>query len=410
MPHSSASTLLILGIILIVGFFAGRIANYLRLPRISGYIMTGLLLSPSITGFFRLNDIENLFTFISEMALAIIAYSIGGSLQMSRIRVLGKEILWINLCEGVGAFLCSGLAVFTLGSLALPDGPEGQNMLLPLVLILGGISVATAPAATLAVIHEERAKGPLTTTLLGVVALDDALSIVIFTASLTIAGVLVGVQMSSGHALLYGFRQIGGALVGGLVLGFFLSFFLAPGKRPEINMLLSLGSIFLVSGLADLFGFSPLLAAMTMAFVVTNRVPHADDLFNELDIVEETLFCLFFALAAAHFDLAVLRTSITLGLVLLAGRFLGKLSGSYLGGKISQAPPQVSRYLGITLLPQAGLSLGLIFLARPILPVEFFDIVLNAMLASILLNEIISPPLVKWSLHKAGESMTGGEI
>ncbi|PLX50474.1 MAG: sodium:proton antiporter [Desulfobulbaceae bacterium] len=405
----TSNPLFILGLILILGFFAGQVANFLKLPRISGYIMTGLLLSPSMSGIFSMAEIEDLFNFTSEMALAIIAYSIGGSLQISRIGVLGKDILWINLCEGLGAFFCTCLAVYILGPLALPDGQDWSTFLVPLLLILGGISVATAPAATMAVIHEMRAKGPLTTTLLGVVALDDALSIIIFSAALTIAGMLAGVDLEQSTALLRGGWQVGGALLIGALQGFLLSFFLTPSKRPEIIILLSLGAIFLVAGLANRLAFSPLLAAMTMAFVVTNRVQHSDDLFNKLDLIEETIFCLFFALAAAHFDLSVLTTSLGLGLILLVGRFAGKLAGTYAGGKISQAPPQVYRYLGFTLMPQAGLSLGLIFLARPILPAALFDLALNAMLASILLNEIISPVLVKWSLVRAGESTTGGD-
>ncbi len=407
--EETTNPLFILGLILLLGFFAGQVAHFLKLPRISGYIMTGLLLSPSVSGIFSVAEIEELFNFTSEMALAIIAYSIGGSLQMSRIGVLGKDILWINLCQGLGAFLCTCLAVYTLGPLALPEGHAWSTFLVPLLLILGGISVATAPAATMAVIHEMRAKGPFTTTLLGVVALDDAMSIIIFSAALTIAGMVVGVHPGQGNAFLQGGWQVGGALLIGALQGFLLSFFLTPSKRPEIIILLSLGAVFLVAGLANRLDFSPLLAAMTMAFVVTNRVQHSDDIFNQLDLIEETIFCLFFALAAAHFDLTVLSTSLGLGLILLVGRFAGKLAGAYAGGKISQAPPQVYRYLGLTLMPQAGLSLGLIFLARPILPAALFDLALNAMLASILLNEIISPVLVKWSLVRVGESMTGGD-
>jgi len=123
-----------------------------------------------------------------------------------------------------------------------------------------------------------------------------------------------------------------------------------------------------------------------------------------MDIVEETIFCLFFTLAAAHFDTKVFVTSALLGIVLLVGRFIGKFGGTYIGGKISKASPQIYQNVGIALLPQAGLSLGLIFLAKPILPVEIFDVLLSAMLVSTILNEIISPPLVKWAITKAGEN------
>lgn len=302
----TSQPLSILGLILVVGYFAGRAANFLRLPRISGYIVTGLLFSPSISGLISFQQIDLLFNFTSEIALAFIAYSIGGSLKMSRVRGLGKEILWINLAEGSGAFICTCLAIYATASFLPPFISENHKTFISVILILGGISVATAPAATMAVLHELRAKGPLTTTLLGVVALDDALSIVIFTGAITIASQLLSGSVDS-SLLGQGFMTIAGA-------------------------------------------------------------------------------------------------SALLGIILLVGRFLGKLGGTLLGGRISRTPALIYIHLGPALLPQAGLSLGLIFLAKPILPVEIFDTILSALLVSIIINEFISPPLVKWAITKAGES------
>jgi Kef-type K+ transport system membrane component KefB len=404
MAHSFWHPLFTLGLILTAGYCGGKAANFFRLPQVTGYIIAGLALSPSISGILHPEQIDGLFGFTSDMALAVIAYSIGGSLQMSRIRDLGKEILWINLTEGTGAFICTYLAVYAAGHLLpLPPSISGE-MLTCVSLILGGIAVATAPAATLAVLHELQARGPFTTTLLGVVALDDALSIIIFTAALTLAAKISGSGTGNGSAFLQGLSVIIGALAIGLAGGFIFSIFFDKVRRPETNLLLTIAAIFLVAGLSATLSFSPLLANMMMGFTITNRVKHADDLFHQLDLIEETVFCLFFCLAAAHFDIHALKTSALLGLVLLVGRFLGKFAGTYIGGKISHAPPQIYRYLGLTLMPQAGLSLGLIFLAGPILPEEIFELLLSAMLASIIMNEIISPPLVKWAVTKVGES------
>ena len=394
--------LLILGFILVAGYFAGSAANFFHLPRISGYIVNGLVFSPSISGIISPHQIDNLFSFTSEIALAFIAYSIGGSLLLSRIRGLGKEILWINLAEGSGAFICACFAVYVSGPFLSPLISDNGNLFISVILILGGISVATAPAATMAVIHELRAKGPLTTTLLGVVALDDALSIIIFSGAITIASQLL-LSNADSSLIVQGIMTIAGAIAVGLAGGLIFRNFLDPSKRPETNLMLTLGAIFLVSGLSNSFGFSSLLANMVMGFVIINKVKHADDLFHQMDIIEETIFCLFFTLAAAHFDTKVFATSALLGIVLLAGRFIGKLGGTFIGGKISKASPQIYQNLGIALLPQAGVSLGLIFLAQPILPEEIFDVLLSAMLVSIILNEIISPPLVKWAITKAGE-------
>ncbi len=403
MVHSIFQPLFILGLILFAGYFAGRAANSFRLPRISGYVFSGLCFSPSISGVISFQQIDLLFSFTSEIALAFIAYSIGGSLLVSRIRVLGKEILWINLAQGVGGFVCTCTAVYAVVDFLPPIINENENTLISVILILGGISVATAPAATMAVIHELRAKGPLTTTLLGIVALDDALSIIIFSGVITIASALLLGSIDN-SAILDGVITIAGALSLGLIGGLVLSCCLNPAMRPETNFMLSIGAIFLVSGLSGNLGFPPLLANMVMGFVIINRIKQADDLFHQLDIIEEAIYCLFFTLAAAHFDTNLFATSSVLGIVLLLGRFIGKLGGTFLGGKISKASPQMYKNLGITLLPQAGLSLGLIFLAKPIFSAEVFDVLLSAMLLSIILNEIISPPLVKWAITRVGEN------
>jgi Kef-type K+ transport system membrane component KefB len=395
--------ILTLGLILVAGYFAGRAANFFRLPRISGYIVAGFAFSPSITGIIAPQQIDDLFGLTSEIALAFIAYCIGGSLLISRVRVLGKGILWITFTQGLGAFVCTCLAVYAVGDFLPSYISETGNTFISVVLILGGISVATAPAATMAVIHELRAKGSLTTTLLGVVALDDAFSIIVFSGAITIASQLIPGSVDN-SVILKGFITIAGAIAVGFIAGLIFSYFLDPSKRPETNLMLTLGAIFLVSGLSSNLGASPLLANMVMGFVIINKVTHADELFNQLEIIEETIFCLFFTLAAAHFDTRVFTTSALLGIVILIGRFIGKLSGTFVGGKISKTSPEIYKYLGVTLLPQAGLSLGLIFLAKPIFNTEIFDLLLNAMLVSIILNEIISPPLVKWAITKVGEN------
>ena len=305
-----------LGLILFTGYFAGRAANYFGLPRISGYIFSGLCFSPSISGIIAAQQIDILFTFTSEIALSFIAYSIGGSLLIYRIKVLKNEILWINLAQGFGAFVCTCIAVYIAGDFLSPSINENKSTFISVILILGSISVATAPAATMAVIHELRAKGPLTTTLLGVVALDDALSIIIFSAALTIASLLLSGSIENA-VILHGVTTIVGAISVGLVGGLIFSYFLNPSMRPETNLMLTLGAIFLVSGLSSHFGFSPILANMVMGFVIINRIKQADDLFHQLDIIEEVIYCLFFTLAAAHFDINVLATSFLLGIVLL---------------------------------------------------------------------------------------------
>ena len=398
--------LLPLGILLIAGYLVGQLANYVRAPRITGYLIAGIVLSPSFTNILERLQVEALLEFVSTLALAVIAFAIGGGLQLSTVRLLGKPILWISLWQAVGALLFASLAIFAAGYFfpALKAGGSGQFF--STVFIMGAISAATAPAAVLAVIHELRARGPLTTTLLGVVALDDALTIILFSSAVSVAGYILDLGAAN-VGLLHGFLEIGGALVLGAVGGVILPYIIAHRQRTEVNLVVMLGAVFLVAGVAIEAGFSPLLANMTMGFIVVNRKRDGDDLFHQLETIEESLYCLFFALAGAHFDISVFTTAALIGIALMVGRFTGKLSGTVVGAQISQAPPVVRKYLGITLLPKAGLSLGLVFLARPFLAAETYEVLLNAMLASVIINELIAPPMVKWALGRAGEIGAG---
>jgi Kef-type K+ transport system membrane component KefB len=405
MEHFQLHPLLSIGLLLLAGYAASLAANWFRLPRVTGYVVAGILLSPSLTGTLRVTEVEALLGFVSQMALAVIAFAIGGTLKMSQVKVLGKPILWITLTQGMGALGFGCLAAWVAGYFAEPLRVHGPETFLSIIVILGTISVATAPAATMAVVHELRARGPLTTTLLGIVALDDALTIILFSGAVGLAGALLGVGVSADLGLQRGLYEMAGALVIGAISGFIMSHVLARKRRVEVNLVAIVGAILLVSGFTLQFHFSPLMANMMMGFALVNYMRHADSVFHQLEIVEESLYCLFFVLAGAHFDLGVLGPSALLGLMLLLGRFVGKMSGAVVGGYLSRAPPQVRKYVGITLLPQAGLSLGLIFQTRSLLPETAYPVVLNALLASVILNEVISPPLVKWALVRAEEAV-----
>lgn len=398
--------LLPLGILLIAGYLVSQAANYFRLPRITGYLVAGIALSPSFTNILDRLQVEVLLDFVSTLALAVIAFSIGGSLQMSSVRLLAKPILWITLCQAVGAMFFASLTIYAAGYFfpALRAGGSGQFF--STVFIMGAISAATAPAAVLAVIHELLARGPLTTTLLGVVALDDALTIILFSGTVSVAGYILDLGPAN-MGLLHGFLEIAGALVLGAVVGVILPYIIAHRQRAEVNLVVMFGAVFLIAGVAIQAGFSPLLANMTMGFVMVNRKRGGDDLFHQLATFEEPLYCLFFALAGARFDISVFTTAAFIGIALMLGRFTGKLTGTIVGAQISHAPPVVRKYLGMTLLPKAGLSLGLVFLARPFLAAETYEVLLNAMLVSVIINELIAPPMVKWALSRADEIGTG---
>ncbi|MEN8258749.1 MAG: cation:proton antiporter [Thermodesulfobacteriota bacterium] len=406
MDHLPHHPLLPLGILLLAGSLAGFAANRLRMPRVTGYVVAGVVFSPSVSGIFAMGQIEMLLAIVANMALAVIAFAIGGSLQLANVRALGKPILWITLTQGLGAMVCAALALSAASFFYPPLLDHGPAAFFSTLLLMGAISAATAPAAVMAVVHELRARGPLTTTLLGVVALDDALTIMIFSGAVSVAGYLLQVG-DTDLGLLHGVWEIGGALAMGTLGGLALQYLIPSRQRLEVSMTVVLGAIFLESGTALQFGFSPLLANLCMGFVYVNRRKRSNGLFLQLETIEEPLYCLFFTLAGAHFDIALFNVAALLGITLMLGRFTGKLTGTIVGARISKAPPVIGKYLGITLLPKAGLSLALIFLVRPYLPADLYEVLLNGMLASVIINELVAPPLVKWALGRAGEIGSG---
>ena len=392
-----------IGLLLTAGYLAGMAANRVRAPRVTGYLIAGILFSPSLTPFFNTEQVAELFSFVTPLTLSVIAFIIGSNLQLANIKALGRSILVITVAQAAGALLIVAATFHLLPLLLSQLQGYGPDLIFSAGLVLGAISAATAPAAILAIIHELRARGPLTTTLLGVVAIDDALTVLFFSVALTVTASLLPEATPDAEHLLYVVWEIGGALAAGAGGGYLLSRFWNRAKRAEITLVITLGIIFLVAGLALQLHWSYILANMMMGFTLGNLKRVSNDKIHQLSALEEPLYCLFFALAGAHFDLTVLPGSLLLGTALLAGRFAGKLSGTLLGASLTQTPATVRRYLGFTLLPQAGLALGLIFLTRPYFPEPLYHIMLNGMLASIILNEISTPFIVKWALGRAGE-------
>lgn len=396
-----------LGLILICGYFGGRLAHWFKLPRVTGYIVAGILLSPSISGIIPKELIEEKFSIVTDIGLAIIAYSVGGSLSLAKVKQLGKSIFWINVTESLGAFIFTFILIAFLGSYILRlNVPQTSlwEVQLSLALIIGAVSAATAPAAILAIIHEYKAKGPLTTTLLGVVALDDGMAIILF----AFAGTVVGALTKVGGISIYKMATeptiiILGAILLGTIFGLSLTGLAFWIKGRESLLVIILGHILLCAGIADKLRLSPLLANMMVGFFVVNRAKHSHDLFLAVENIEETIFALFFTLAGAHFNITVIKIAGLMALIITLGRFSGKLIGTKLGAELSHAPVVIKKYLGFGLLPKAGVTVGLILMAKPLMQPQVSMIMINAVLGSIIINELIAPPMVKFALMKAGE-------
>ncbi len=383
-----------LGLLLLTGLALGYIASRYSLPRVAAYVIAGMIFSPDLLGRSGWVDIGDWAAPLTTTALGIIAYLIGGSITLKQLRRSGRVILGSAIGESLGAVLC----VFAAFWLILPD--TYAISVVQLALAFAAIAATTAPAGTIAILHQYRARGPVSNMLLGVVALDDAIGIIFFSLMIVVA-VGQSLTMSLGTAVL----EIFGALGLGIVAGRMLFQF---GKRFHQGGLLLpvvLGHILLVLGLAEMLGCSPLLATMALGFASRyfSRAA-ADRMFIQVEYFEELVFLIFFTLAGAHFEFSVFVGHLDLVVVYFIARIIGKIGGAALGAAAAGASQPVVRWLGIGLIPQAGVAVGLaLTLSHEPAFREISTMILNVILAATLLNEVLGPLATKFALGRANE-------
>lgn len=385
------SIVLALGILLLAGLAGGVLIKKFNLPAVTGYILSGLLVGPALLQLVPGNIIEALQP-LNSITLGVIALVIGGELELKTLRKLGGTILWVGSLQLVGA------ASLVIGGLVLIGQP------LPMALLLGGIATTTAPAATVAVIKEVRAHGRLTESLLAVVALDDALGVIVFGMLATIAKVLVsGTEINSIFLMISApLIEIFFSILLGSLIGFLLGFIARRTKSNKTLLSVTLGCVFLTVGLAELFHLSSILANMVVGAIIVNTSPRRRKIFNQIEGIEIPLFIIFFALAGASLEIDMLAKVGLAGLIYFIARMSGKIIGSYIGGKLGKADPVVTKYIGWTLMPQAGVAVGLTILAQAIYP-QGSSMILNIVLSSVLITELIGPVLSRKALEFAGE-------
>ena len=402
------NSILAVGLLILVGLFGGFIARKIKFPAISGYIIIGICLS-------LLNVIPKELTagklnIITEISLGIIGYLVGGSLNLKRLKKFSKDILIITPFQLMGAWIFVVLLIAFLGPIiikfGIPDSNFLQTYLAP-AIVIGAISCATAPAATLAIIREYNARGPLTTTLLAIIALDDAFCIIAFAIALSIAGVLVSglASISLYKILMFPVFDIGGAILLGTALGFGLTYISRFAKTKQKLLAVVLGMILLCVGIAKTLNISSILANMTMGFIIINKMRRDENMFIVIDDIGDVVFAMFFTLAGAHFDLGIMKVAGILSLLIIAGRCSGKLIGVRIGASIARSSLVIKKYLGFGLLPKAGVTVGLAILAKQHPAFSGIgNIMISAVLASVIINELIAPLLTKYAIFKAGEA------
>ena len=383
------NTLLTIGVAMACGLLVSRLAKAVKLPNVTAFLVAGLLIGPCVAGIITKEQAEAM-GIISEAALGFIAYAIGGEFKLSYLKKIGKAPITITLFQGLATVLCVDAGLILLG------------VDVPMALLLGAIALATAPAATLMVVRQYKARGPVTQMLLPVVAMDDALGLMVFSISASVAQALLGGEMTAQSMILSPLIEIVGSLALGSALGLLLAFgarfFASRGNKLALSIALVLAGV----GLCDLWGLSSLLVCMMIGAIMVNLSQQHEVLMEQCDRFTPPLFLLFFVLSGAELDLSVLPAVGLTGVFYLLLRSLGKWGGTMLGALSVRADSNVRKYLGLTLLPQAGVAIGMaqmVSIRFPALAAQISTIVL----AGVLVFELAGPVITKLALTKAGE-------
>ena len=410
--------LLCLSIALFAGLMLSRLAKKVQLPAVTAYLVAGILIGPYLLGklgigglgFNSMEQIEGM-GIISDVALGFIAFSIGNEFRLNQLKKTGKQATIIGILQAVAATLLVDAALIGIHFL-IPD-----KLPLPSAIILGAVASATAPAATLMVVRQYKAKGPLTDILLPIVALDDAVGLILFAISFGIAKALLSGKIDILSIVVEPILEVVLSLGLGALMGYFITFFERFFHSRSKRLSMSVSFVLLTVALSMLkfeiggvhIAFSSLLTCMMLGTIFCNACDFSEELMDRLDRWTAPLFILFFVLSGAELELSIFKDPIIvcIGLVYILFRSAGKYFGASLSAKATKCDPNIVKYLGITLLPQAGVALGMAIKAEAIGPEG--AIVANITLFSVLVYELIGPYLTKIALLKAGEIRPEGK-
>ena len=384
--------LLSIAIVLFTGLFFGKLITYLRLPNVTGFLLGGLIIGPSVLNILSGESIASL-GMVSQIALGFIAFTIGLSFKISYFKRVGWTPIVIAIFEATLAVLLVQIALLIAG------------FDFSLVIVLGAIAAATAPAATVMVIKQYKAKGPVTDTLLSVVAVDDAIALILFGFAAAITQTLSGTNGSANFIMmiLNPILEILLALAIGAIIGFLVKYILKMFTTRSARLSILIGSVFLITGVSTLFGVSELLANMAGGLVLTNISLDAQRMDEMADYITPPIYMMFFVISGARLQLHVVPTVGLLGIIYIIFRVVGKISGAYIGAKVMKTSENIQKYLGPMLIPQAGVAIGLTIVAEELVPEHAAEIT-AVILVGTLIYELIGPVITKLALEKAGET------
>ncbi len=384
-----AEILITFGGLILIGLVADITGRHTPIPRATLLLLTGFLIGPAVLNWLP-PFTEQWFPILTDIALAMIGFLLGQKLTPKMLRELGRSVLAMSIGEAVLT------ASLVFGVLALFGVP------MEIALLLAGIAPATAPATTVDVVHELKAKGKFSDTLVGIVAIDDTWGLLLFSVLLAAAQGISG-QGSVSEVLVSGAWEIGGALLLGLALGFPMAYITGRIRPGEPIQAEALGLVLLCAGLAVWMDVSYILATMVLGTVVANVAKHHERPFHAIEGIEWPFLILFFLLVGAELNIAALSSVGVLGFGYILLRIIGRMLGTQLGGRLSGTDKSISRWMGLALLPQAGVAIGMALLASQRLP-EVKDIILPVILGSTMIFELLGPVVTRQVLLHVGDA------
>ena len=401
------SILIILGAAIFGGILGATLFQRLHFPRIIGYIVIGLIIGESGLQWVGRAEVAQLKG-MNLFALGIIGFLVGGELQWATFRQYGRQFIAIVLGEGLGAFVLTGIASTILVYMVVGEWPAA----LAAGVVFGAIASATDPASTLDVLWENRTRGVLTTTLIAIVALDDALAMALYATGTSVAQMLAGHSVSLGAELLKVAIELGGACTVGGIAGLVINALLRWLHQPEKYLAMTIGLILLVIGISELTGMDVIIATMAFGAVLTNVAPlRSKDLFDTVRSFSTPIYVLFFVLVGARLSVGAMPGWLwALVGIYVVCRSVGKMAGAYFGAKASKAAPVVQKYTGLGLFAQGGVAVGLSIMAAqhlgdlPVGPdMMLGDLIIFTVTTTTLVVQLVGPYLVRLAAKLAGE-------
>lgn len=384
----STQVLCVLAIILFAGFIVTRLTKRLHLPNVSGYIIAGVLIGPCCLRLVP-QDILSHMGFMSDIALAFIAFGVGKFFKKEVIMEAGVKIIVITVFEALAAGILVTVSMRLL-----------FQMDWNFALLLGAIATATAPASTMMTIHQYHAKGDFVNTLLQVVALDDVVCLLTFSVVVAIVNARTAGRISVTDVVLPIVTNAGGILLG-FLCGILLSRLLTPNRSKDNRLILAVAMLLGISGVCAFFGLSPLLSCMIFGATYMN-ITDDRKLFKQVNRFTPPVMSMFFIISGMNLDLGAIQTAGIIGVSYFAIRIVGKYAGVYAGCILTSMPQHIKKYMGLALIPQAGVAIGLAFLGQRMLPDPMGSLLLTIILSSSVLYELVGPACAKMSFFLSG--------